>query len=374
MSRFTKEELQAEKARREAEAQKGNIIKNNIARDVASASAEITQTVMKDNSLTETEKEETIRNMSNKKAVQNSVDRNFDKPDAKQGSGLKDQFLDALTFFGPQLIGGYLASGGKQDEYFVAGFEQGGKMRDAYLAQKNVEADREQRERQFQQRQNQELSPYQKQSLELRQQEIDMQKEFEERRKAGQRLRERGFGLSEKKQQQSVGKDIDNVAKEFRNPKMPSGKAISALSEMDNLKNLLDSNTKIRGLIEFKMAKGIAQEVGNLTEAERQEAAQIVGIKGDLLNFQEWLTSEVSAGRKEEIYKLIKYMKPRLEAKVKKLAQEQATGAGQFYGMEDDDIAAMILRRAQAGVKVKKSKKPVVNDRAKKLLDRLNNL
>ena len=109
------------------------------------------------------------------------------------------------------------------------------------------------------------------------------------------------------------------------------------------LEELLDSGTKFTGLIDFKMAKGIAREVGNLAEKERDAAAQMVGFKGDFNKFKEYLTSDLSDERREEIRNLITAIKPNTVSRIKFAAKSFSKSRAKRFGIEEQAYTEQLL-------------------------------
>lgn len=96
---------------------------------------EIAQSAVENPNLNEEQTNQVIKHLSSDKSIKDSTDRAAGLKPQKKSPGLADQFKEALTFFAPQLIGGALSAelSGTGDQGFIAGFEQGGKARDAFL-------------------------------------------------------------------------------------------------------------------------------------------------------------------------------------------------------------------------------------------------
>lgn len=150
-------------------------------------------------------------------------------------------------------------------------------------------------------------------------------------------------------------------------------KEVENIKNIDDLQNLLDSNTSITGLIEFKMAKGIANEVGNLTEDERKVAAQITGFKGNIANIQSYLTSKLSTMQRNEIQRLIDFIRPRAKKRIKsKVVQKSKAGVARIKGYSAEDFADELQSSLGVDLSVKEPKKYDIS--TEKALDIINRI
>jgi len=115
-----------------------------IAQDVDESKDEVSRVVNEDDNMTPLQKEEAHIAVSDTNRVNQAAQRNMETSEAKKGgSRLSDKFLDALTYFGPQLIGGALSQqlSGTGDEGFIAGFDKAGQLRDSYIGYKQGQAE-----------------------------------------------------------------------------------------------------------------------------------------------------------------------------------------------------------------------------------------
>lgn len=118
----------------EAVEQQKQALANTMTQDIQENADSALQAVQNDTALTSNQKEDLVIATTNPIDVQRSVKRNLATRDAQEGSSkIKDQFLDALTFFGPQIIGGLFGGLAEGDAGMLAGAEMGAKMRDQYI-------------------------------------------------------------------------------------------------------------------------------------------------------------------------------------------------------------------------------------------------
>lgn len=118
----------------EAVEQQKQALANTMTQDIQENADSALQAVQNDTALTSNQKEDLVIATTNPIDVQKSVKRNLATRDAQEGSSkIKDQFLDALTFFGPQIIGGLFGGLAEGDAGMLAGAEMGAKMRDQYI-------------------------------------------------------------------------------------------------------------------------------------------------------------------------------------------------------------------------------------------------
>lgn len=144
----------------------------------------------------------------------------------------------------------------------------------------------------------------------------------------------------------------------------PAGLLRGRLMEVDKVENLIDSGAPFKGLLESAMAKGLGGEVGNLTDSERQAAAQIVGFKGQLANLSEYLTSNLSSLRTDKIKELLKFIKPRLKKRLGKVVSDYASTNANVLGMDEALVRDYYTKTAGVDIDFgKKSKSKVPTDK-----------
>jgi len=131
----------------------------------------------------------------------------------------------------------------------------------------------------------------------------------------------------------------------------------NGLQQIDKLDTLLKSNTKIVGLIDFAMAKGIALEVGNLAEGERKAAASMIGFSGMWSGVKEFVTSKLSGMRRSEIRNLINHIRPSLRKKIQTKAKLHARSASRRLKVQEDDYARELLDETGLVFEEKESRK-----------------
>jgi hypothetical protein len=288
------------------------------------------------------------------------VDNTTAGRDNVSGDSLPSQFSKSLSFFLPAIIGGLAGAAFEGGDGAIAGAETGMGLQKQFL-------DEEFR--------NKELNLKRQKANKAKAPKFDVTPDFEDAQTGepifsttidgiGKFVNDKGQVIpasrvsSIKERLASERNDrIDdrqkNTISERDNRNILSNKSsfrtsavkeeISGLKNIDALKDLLQAETKIVGLIDFKMAKGIAGEVGNLAESERKAAAQIMGFKGKLVDFQEWMTSELSGTRKDEINKLIKIMSKNVKDRVVKKAKLHSKGNSKRLKVDSKDFTQELL-------------------------------
>lgn len=362
----------------------------SITNDVSQNIDQVERTIKSDASLPSGVKDELAIAATNDRAVQESAKRNMGTMDAQQSNGsIKNQFLDALTFFGPQIIGG-LFGAAEGDAGMLAGAEIGGKLRDQYLDYNFKKQDRElQQQRQLAQATgtNQIISqpfrmkdgsgwafPRKVIDMSTGQPVVKFYKEDGVEVSSAmveepQDTRTKAYlPFKEKQLSQGQIKLAETSAQNFVKTKTVAQQQ-EKLQNIIELEDLVNSNTNITGLIDFKMAKGIAGEVGNLAESERKAAAQIVGYRGALANLEEWMTSNLSSVRREEILKLVNYIKPRVKQRLVDKAKKYADKRADKYGMSKKQYTQFLLD--STGFDLIEEPEPQVSDRRQQMIDRI---
>lgn len=187
------------------------------------------------------------------------------KPDGKLS--VSDNFTKAMTFFAPQILGGLAGALFEGTEGAIAGIEEGGKARDAFIAYNQSEK---------------ELAL--KEQSELRKGSPDPM-ELQRLQQAEQRLEMQKANLELDKQR---NKDL-NVDRELRREERDLNRAISAkqafakkpevvklkegLSVLNEMEDIITQAPEIAvGTIPAKIARGIAGEVGVLTDKDIERA------------------------------------------------------------------------------------------------------
>jgi hypothetical protein len=140
---------------------------------------------------------------------------------------------------------------------------------------------------------------------------------------------------------------------------------IKSLKALNDVQDLLDSKTKITGLVSFAMAKGVAKEVGNLNTDEREAASQIVGLEGKMDTLKEWLTSEMTAKKRAELEKLIAYIRPRNAARIREQSFKFAKSNAERFGMTQQEYATQILDGIGVNLEAPQQKKKEIRRQTK---------
>lgn len=369
----------------------------STSQDVKENMAQVEKAIRNDDAIPSDVKDNLIIEANNERKVQESAARNLNMQGAPQSDGsIKSQFLDALTFFGPQIIGG-LFGAAEGDAGMLAGAEMGGKLRDSYLDYNF--------KRQDQARANQQATGvttkdiisqpfrltdgsgwafprkvidvatgqpvvkfYKEDGTEVSSSQVEEPQD--QRVEDYQKLKKRGLT------QQDV-KIAEASFQNFVKPTTLAGKRLDNLANIVELQRLVDSNTSITGLIDFKMAKGIASEVGNLAEGERKAAAQIVGFKGKLDDLEQWITSNLTKRRKAEIQKLIDYIGPRTKRDIVDAATNYTRPRAKLYGMDEKQYRMFLLDSTGydfSNVLQEGKKESSVDERRQKMINRIKNI
>lgn len=371
------------------EREKGRTVAS-ITKDVQENTDMVEKAIRTDSAIPSDVKDNLIIEATNSKAVQESAARNMNMQSAKQSDGsIKSQFLDALTFFGPQIIGG-LFGAAEGDAGMLAGAEIGGKLRDSYIDYNFKKQDREiaqQRQLAQQMGTNQIISqpfrikdgsgwafPRKVLDPTTGQPVVKFYKEDGTEVSSGmveepQDLRvEKYQDLKKVGLSQSALKIAEQSTEAFKKI-APVKKELDQLTEVQRLEDLIQSGAPFKGLIESAMAKGLGGEVGNLAVEERQAAAQIVGYRGKLADLEEFLKSEISTVRKEEILKLLQFIKPRIKKRLKDRADRFTKPRAKRYGMDEETYKMYLLD--STGFDFSDQAEPKVDDRRSKMIDRI---
>jgi hypothetical protein len=120
------------------------VLKEEAATQVQKAAPAFLTSLNADPSLSEDQKEKVAMYASNKEAIKNKIDKTAKGEDSGDIS-LSENFKEALTFFGPQLIGGLIGGLVEGDAGAVAGFEAGTQARNmmtSYEAQQQQQRGR----------------------------------------------------------------------------------------------------------------------------------------------------------------------------------------------------------------------------------------
>jgi lysozyme len=314
---------------------KEQAVVKQTAKDVMENPEAVSEAVKKENNLRPEQKEDIVIQMNNPEKAADSAQNNIS---GETKPGLKDQFIDALTYFGPQILAGFYGQSQAGDAGMVSSMQMAGQMRDSYV---NHAIKKEELElKQQQALQSGQPSEYQQRSLEMRQAELDQRKKEEERRIVSQ---SEGLKLREKSLSQGDVRLLESSAKNFIAKGTPAEREVSQLSEINRVRDLIKSGAPFKGLLESAMAKGLGGEVGNLAVEERQAAAQIVGYKGKLADFEEFLTSNISDLRKEEINKLLDFMEPKLKLRLSQRAERYSKDRAKKYGLDKESYRTFLL-------------------------------
>jgi hypothetical protein len=256
-----------------------------------------------------------------KSRKQPKKDRNIQKAAAPKQEG--EDFLgftvdsdtkQALTYFLPQVIGGLAGGLFEGTAGALAGAEAGKQATEGFQQYRQGEAEIGLREAQAaNQGQNQFLEAERlnlsRQNLLARQKELQLQEQ-------------RAQNLDEERDERRFERSNDRVLKqkEAFTAQADVKKSIEQLRQITDLENLAEVKV-LPGTIGFKIAKGIAGEVGNLTEEERAEAQIAPSIWNRIKRYA--TKAYIGEIPKEDI-KLIKQVGEKLKSKVKVSLKERA--------------------------------------------------
>ena len=232
-------------------------------------------------------------------------------------SSTKNEFLKALTFFLPDIAG--LAIGGAigGEAGAAEGARLGGKARESYMGYKQQE-----KENEFAKEVHGDKMDLEQDKLDQRQQVDPMAIERLQISKANLKVRQdeyklaekRTSNLSEERYERRYERSNDRVLKQkdiFANQTIVKAEQ-ETLRQINALRDLAEARV-LPGTIGFKVAKGIAGEVGNLTENERKAA----GIKPSIWKKIERYGAETFYGEiPESDLKLIKGVADQLQGKI----------------------------------------------------------
>lgn len=193
--------------------------------------------------------------------------RNSAETQKKKASGeqisTKDNFMEAITFFLPSIVGGVVGHAIGGGEGAAQGVQLGMKgaadFRSAKLAREKFEHAKQADQGDALARERLEVT---KGNLELRKQEV-----AEQRKRTGNLEEDRSL----RREERDLNRQIQ--AKESFGKRGDVKKLQEQGLLLKDMDNILTSAPEIAsGVIGFKIAKGIAGEVGNLTQAEREDA------------------------------------------------------------------------------------------------------
>ena len=223
-----------------------------------------------------------------------------DKAQGKQPS-VKDQFFEAITFFLPTIVGGVVggalegSAGAFQGSKI--GMEAGKQYRDYQLAQQRQQPDALEAQR----------LQISKSNLELRKQEIK-----EQLKRTENLEQDRNFRREER--------DIERAirSKEAFSKRDDVKKVKERMANLNQIDDLLQEAPELAaGVIPFKIAKGIAGEVGNLTQAEREDAQISPSFYRKLQRgATTFLTGRIPEADKKELEKVVKLLKAKEKSRL----------------------------------------------------------
>ena len=270
----------------------------------------------------------------------------------------EQQIQEALTYFGPrlaaQVLGGNDAAN-ITDRLLKDYQNQVNNIEDRKAEQQRL-ADRDKRDEeefnlreQAEKRKQKEADERSKQreqqatlgqgNLFARLEEIKVAKQ-----RAGDRVEENRLKRKEINLKRSL-KQIENFGK------LPTIKKLQGQqTNLDDMKNILESAPEIAaGVIPFKIAKGIAGEVGNLNMQELRSAQVSPSFARNIKRVTtKFLTGKIPQEDKEELLKIVKFMKKKQTSNMKKLADNYVKSRRRYvdpnelrqdlysqYGLED---------------------------------------
>lgn len=364
----------------------------SVTQDVEQNMGQVEKAIRSDQDIPADIKDNLIIATTNPLEVQKAAKRNLNTRDAQQSdNSIKNQFLDALTFFGPQIIGG-LFGAAEGDAGMIAGAEMGGKLRDQYLDYNFKRQDKElARQKTMAQDPTKQIisQPFRikdgsgwafpRKTIDPASGQPIVKFFREDGTEVASRMveepqdtRTKAYLPFKKKQvSQADVKIMESAAQNFIRKGTPVEREVSQLSEIRRIKDLIDSNAPFKGLLESAMAKGLGGEVGNLAVEERKAAAQIVGFKGKLADFEEFVTSEISSLRKQEIKKLLEFMEPKLKQRLSERASRYAKTRAKAFSMDQEYLKNYLLETTGIGFE---EDEPELNNRRQQLIDKIKRI
>jgi len=304
------------------------------------------------------------------------------KEPLKEKGSISGDFTQALTYFLPQIIGGLVGGIAEGGEGALAGLQAGQKMRSGLDAYELERAKLEEKQKKGS-RKKTDITPGfihkgTKQPLTTRETEegveiIDLNNNIVDPSEAifkEDYINERRQARIDDRQGKNLtlreGQRIDSNKKTFVTRVKPE---LDSLRQVNDLKDLLKADTRITGLIDFKMAKGIAGEVGNLAEGERKAAAQLLGWKGKVEATKEWFVGRLGEVRREEIEKLIDIMEKGNKSRIKEKASRHSKSASKRLKIKEMEYVQELLD--ETGQVFEEDKKPLMSNSQKKRLQLL---
>lgn len=151
------------------------------------------------------------------------------------------------------------------------------------------------------------------------------------KQRAGDRAEENILRRKELNLKRSL-KQIENFGK------LPTIKKIqSQQANLDDINNILTSAPQIAaGVIPFKIAKGIAGEVGNLNMQELKSAQVSPSAMRNIKRFTtKFLTGEIPEEDKKDLMEIVEYMKKKQTGNMKKLADNYVKSRRRYVNSEE---------------------------------------
>lgn len=267
------------------------------------------------------------------KVMASATQSQSDKSENKQPS-MSDSFFEAVTFFLPTIIGGAVGGMIGGNEGVSQGAQLGMKAGDLYQTSKERQRDFELKQREGNNLAKERID-IQKSNLEIRKQELNESrsrtKNLEEDREI--RRKEHDIDRTIKTKESFVKRgDVSKIKERMAN-----------LSQIDDMIN--EAPELAAGVIPFKIAKGIAGEVGNLTEAERNDAQISPSFYRKLLRSgTTFLSGRLPEEDTKELQKIVNILKKKENGRLGGMIEDFSKSRSKSLGEENANSLSQDLK------------------------------
>lgn len=162
---------------------------------------------------------------------------------------------------------------------------------------------------------------------------------------------------------------VNRIAGDFRDKVVKDD--VELLRNVDKLDSMIDSNTPFTGIIDQLLAKGIAGEKGPLAEQERKVLSEVVGWRGQLSGLEEYMKGNISNIRKDAAKQLVNILRPKLQNRVFKAATSVSKAKAKTFGMDENELRDNIIQSLGAPDGLDSTSKPAPSEDKLKRLEAL---
>jgi hypothetical protein len=299
------------------------MVKEKVSRDVAA-----------NPDLNPQQKEDTITQInSDIEQLEESAKRGQGTVDAKENKAAPStaqQFKDALTFFAPQLLGAAVGSVMEGERGAVAGYQAAGKARDAYTSYKKDIATLDLQERKMEQ--DRQITQKQLVDLKLKAQSAETrEKEFEQEQK-------RDLMRQQDRYDRFTERDLDRSirSREAFSKRADVKKFKEALVIIDEMEDIVKGAPEIAvGTIPAKIARGLAGEVGVLTDNDIKRANISPSFMRNIKRMgAKFLSGKLPEEDVQELQKVLKVLREKKKSRFSKIATDFANARSKQFSKD----------------------------------------